>query len=65
MSVLFNFHAFLTVVLLGICAKMHFPAILEQRTGLTILCLVFELGERLSPLVAVGCFTMGVSIIFF
>ncbi|KAJ8758934.1 hypothetical protein K2173_002713 [Erythroxylum novogranatense] len=37
MSALFNFHSFLTVVLLGICTctyvKMHFPAILEQRTG--------------------------------
>nr|GLL21672.1 protein kish-B [Ipomoea trifida] len=34
---LFNFHSFLTVVLLGICTctyvKMHFPALLEQRTG--------------------------------
>ncbi|KAJ9549742.1 hypothetical protein OSB04_022285 [Centaurea solstitialis] len=27
--------------------------------------LMFETGERLSPWVAVGCFTMGVSIIFF
>ncbi|KAG9147673.1 hypothetical protein Leryth_015726 [Lithospermum erythrorhizon] len=37
MSALFNFHSFLTVVLLGICActyvKMHFPALLEHRTG--------------------------------
>ncbi|MED6113527.1 hypothetical protein PIB30_071624 [Stylosanthes scabra] len=37
MSALFNFHSFLTVILLGICActyfKMQFPAILEQRTG--------------------------------
>ncbi|XWS63840.1 hypothetical protein CRYUN_Cryun06bG0136300 [Craigia yunnanensis] len=37
MSALFNFHSFLTVVLLGICTctflKMQFPAILEQRTG--------------------------------
>ncbi|KAL3829645.1 hypothetical protein ACJIZ3_018447 [Penstemon smallii] len=37
MSALFNFHSFLTVVLLGICActyvKMQFPALLEQRTG--------------------------------
>ncbi|XP_040947988.1 protein kish-like, partial [Gossypium hirsutum] len=36
-SALFNFHSFLTVVLLGICTctflKMQFPAILEQRTG--------------------------------
>ncbi|KAL6565931.1 hypothetical protein OROHE_004986 [Orobanche hederae] len=37
MSALFNFHSFLTVVLLGICActyvKIQFPALLEQRTG--------------------------------
>ncbi|XP_057749622.1 uncharacterized protein LOC130968396 isoform X1 [Arachis stenosperma] len=37
MSALFNFHSFLTVILLGICActyfKMQFPAVLEQRTG--------------------------------
>ncbi|KAG6757250.1 hypothetical protein POTOM_037557 [Populus tomentosa] len=37
MSALFNFHSFLTVVLLGICTctfvKMQFPAILEQRNG--------------------------------
>ncbi|MCD7458135.1 hypothetical protein HAX54_037398 [Datura stramonium] len=32
-----NFHSFLTVVLLWICTctyvKLHFPALLEQRTG--------------------------------
>ncbi|KAH7673802.1 Protein kish protein [Dioscorea alata] len=37
MSALFNFHSFLTVVLLVICTcsyiKMQFPAILEHRTG--------------------------------
>ncbi|KAH0452859.1 hypothetical protein IEQ34_017183 [Dendrobium chrysotoxum] len=37
MSALFNFHSFLTVVLLVICTctyiKMQFPAMLEQRTG--------------------------------
>ncbi|BAT86605.1 hypothetical protein VIGAN_04427600 [Vigna angularis var. angularis] len=37
MSALFNFHSFLTVILLGICActyfKMQFPAILDQKTG--------------------------------
>jgi len=36
-SALFNFHSFLTVILLGICActyfKMQFPAILDQKTG--------------------------------
>ncbi|KAL9267800.1 kish-like protein [Drosera capensis] len=40
MSALFNFHSFLTVLLLGICTctyvKMQFPAILEQRTGIRI-----------------------------
>ncbi|AED92807.1 kish-A-like protein [Arabidopsis thaliana] len=38
MSALFNFHSFLTVVLLVICTctylKMQFPAILEQKTGI-------------------------------
>uniref|UniRef100_A0A2N9H7A8 Protein FAR1-RELATED SEQUENCE n=1 Tax=Fagus sylvatica TaxID=28930 RepID=A0A2N9H7A8_FAGSY len=37
MSALFNFHSFLTVVLLVICTctflKMQFPTILEQKTG--------------------------------
>ncbi|CAK7327382.1 unnamed protein product [Dovyalis caffra] len=69
-SALFNFHSFLTVVLLGICTctfvKMHFPAILEQRTGFRgFFWKAARIGERLSPWVAVGCFTMGVSIIFF
>ncbi|RYR67954.1 hypothetical protein Ahy_A03g014427 isoform A [Arachis hypogaea] len=47
MSALFNFHSFLTVILLGICActyfKMQFPAVLEQRTGI---CL--ELAEQVT-----------------
>ncbi|KAF6145856.1 hypothetical protein GIB67_028851 [Kingdonia uniflora] len=37
MSVLFNFHSFLTVVLFVICAytyiKMQFPKILQEKTG--------------------------------
>ncbi|XP_042481601.1 protein kish-like [Macadamia integrifolia] len=37
MSALFNFHSFLTVVLLVICTctyvKLQFPTILEQKTG--------------------------------
>ncbi|KAG2537200.1 hypothetical protein PVAP13_9NG255346 [Panicum virgatum] len=37
MSALFNFHSFLTVVLLLICTctylKMHFPSLLIRRTG--------------------------------
>nr|KAJ0218950.1 hypothetical protein LSAT_V11C300106120 [Lactuca sativa] len=96
MSALFNFHSFLTVVLLVICTctflKMQFPTILEQKTGLASPCqslivsnliaidLYFDnpgfrfrgffwkaarIGERLSPWVAVGCLSMGVSIIFF
>ncbi|CAH2057032.1 unnamed protein product, partial [Thlaspi arvense] len=87
MSALFNFHSFLTVVLLGICTctylKMQFPALLEQKTGTPFgnCCCICNLdfyieyvhlagfegffwkaariGERLSPWVAVGCFTMG------
>uniref|UniRef100_F6HG78 Protein kish n=2 Tax=Vitis vinifera TaxID=29760 RepID=F6HG78_VITVI len=70
MSALFNFHSFLTVVLLGICTctylKMQFPAILEHRTGFRgFFWKAARIGERLSPWVAVGCFTMGVSVIFF
>ncbi|XP_031106261.1 protein kish, partial [Ipomoea triloba] len=58
------------VVLLGICTctyvKMHFPALLEQRTGFRgFFWKAARIGERLSPWVAVGCLTMGVSIIFF
>ncbi|GAV87819.1 DUF1242 domain-containing protein, partial [Cephalotus follicularis] len=58
------------VVLLGICTctylKMQFPAILEQRTGFRgFFWKAARIGERLSPWMAVGCFTMGVSIIFF
>ncbi|KAL6877601.1 hypothetical protein ACP4OV_012816 [Aristida adscensionis] len=37
MSALFNFHSFVTVVLLLICTctylKMHFPSLLIRRTG--------------------------------
>ncbi|KAJ7952174.1 Protein kish [Quillaja saponaria] len=70
MSALFNFHSFLTVVLLVICActflKMQFPTILEQKTGFRgFFWKAARIGERLSPWVAAGCFTMGVSIIFF
>ncbi|XP_019196165.1 PREDICTED: protein kish-B, partial [Ipomoea nil] len=58
------------VVLLWICTctyvKMHFPALLEQRTGFRgFFWKAARIGERLSPWVAVGCLTMGVSIIFF
>ncbi|XP_071700852.1 uncharacterized protein [Rutidosis leptorrhynchoides] len=70
MSALFNFHSFLTVVLLVICTctflKLQFPAILEEKTGFRgFFWKAARIGERLSPWVAFGCFTMGVSIIFF
>ncbi|CAI9765232.1 unnamed protein product [Fraxinus pennsylvanica] len=70
MSALFNFHSFLTVVMLGICTctylKMHFPVLFEQRTGFKgVFWKAARIGERLSPGVALGCFTMGISIIFF
>ncbi|CAF2339794.1 unnamed protein product [Brassica rapa subsp. trilocularis] len=69
-SALFNFHSFLTVVLLVICTctylKMQFPAILEQKTGFRgFFWKAARIGERLSPWMSVGCFMMGVSIIFF
>uniref|UniRef100_A0A0E0L069 Protein kish-A n=1 Tax=Oryza punctata TaxID=4537 RepID=A0A0E0L069_ORYPU len=67
MSALFNFNSFLTVVLLVICTctyiKIQFPAILNDRTG--VLVKIFYHGERLSPWVALGCFAMGISTIFF
>ncbi|XP_057511353.1 uncharacterized protein LOC130793592 isoform X2 [Actinidia eriantha] len=71
MSALFNFHSFLTVVLLVICTctylKMQFPTLLEQKTCRFrgFFWKAARIGERLSPWVAAGCFTMGVSIIFF
>ncbi|XP_044485738.1 protein kish-like [Mangifera indica] len=70
MSALFNFHSFLTVVLLVICTctyvKMQFPTILEQKTGFRgFFWKAARIGERLSPWVAAGCITMGVSILFF
>ncbi|KAL8495309.1 hypothetical protein ACS0TY_019458 [Phlomoides rotata] len=70
MSALFNFHSFLTVVLLGICActyvKIHFPALFERRTGFRgVFWKAARIGERLSPWMAIGCFSMAVSIIFF
>nr|GEU61870.1 hypothetical protein [Tanacetum cinerariifolium] len=66
MSALFNFHSFLTVVLLVICTctflKMQFPAILEQKTGFRgFFWKAARIGERLSPWVAFGCFTMGMT----
>ncbi|WOH16383.1 hypothetical protein DCAR_0935935 [Daucus carota subsp. sativus] len=70
MSALFNFHSFLTVVLLMICTctflKIQFPTLLQKKTGFRgFFWKAARIGERLSPWVAVGCFTMGVSIIFF
>uniref|UniRef100_F6HU50 Protein kish n=1 Tax=Vitis vinifera TaxID=29760 RepID=F6HU50_VITVI len=69
-SALFNFHSFLTVVLLLICTctflKMQFPTFLEQKTGFRgFFWKAARVGERLSPWVAAGSFAMGVSIIFF
>uniref|UniRef100_A0A0E0G576 Protein kish n=1 Tax=Oryza nivara TaxID=4536 RepID=A0A0E0G576_ORYNI len=50
-SALFNFHSFVTVVLLLICTctflKMHFPSILVRRTGSYVSALAPGLeGER-------------------
>ncbi|URE42355.1 hypothetical protein MUK42_32782 [Musa troglodytarum] len=63
MSALFNFHSFLTVVLLVICTctyiKMQFPAILERKTGFRgFFWKAARIGERLSPWVAFGCFAI-------
>ncbi|CAL5214985.1 unnamed protein product [Lathyrus oleraceus] len=70
MSALFNFHSFLTVVLLVISTctflKMQFPSILQQKTGFRgFFWKAARIGERLSPWVATGFISMGVSILFF
>ncbi|PVH66097.1 hypothetical protein PAHAL_1G148100 [Panicum hallii] len=69
MSALFNFHSFVTVVLLLICTctylKMHFPSLLIRRTGFRgFFWKAARIGERLSPSVAIGCSVMGISILF-
>ncbi|CAN6272417.1 unnamed protein product, partial [Urochloa humidicola] len=69
MSALFNFHSFVTVVLLLICTctylKMHFPSLLIRRTGFRgFFWKAARIGERLSPWVAIGCSVMGISILF-
>ncbi|XP_062223468.1 uncharacterized protein LOC133922245 isoform X1 [Phragmites australis] len=68
-SALFNFHSFVTVVLLLICTctylKMHFPSLLIRRTGFRgFFWKAARIGERLSPWVAIGCSVMGISILF-
>jgi hypothetical protein len=44
-SALFNFHSFVTVVLLLICTctylKMHFPSLLIRRTGCGFILVFF------------------------
>ncbi|XP_078177209.1 kish-A-like protein [Carex rostrata] len=70
MSALFNFHSFLTVVLLVICTctyvKMQFPYVLDRKTGFRgFFWKAARIGERLSPWVAFGCLVMGVSILIF
>ncbi|XP_068663876.1 uncharacterized protein [Aristolochia californica] len=70
MSALFNFHSFLTVVLLVICTctyiKLHFPAFLQEKTGFRgFFWKAARIGERLSPWVAIACLVMGISVIVF
>ncbi|KAK9820478.1 hypothetical protein WJX72_010759 [[Myrmecia] bisecta] len=69
MSALFDFKAFLTVVLLTICTctfvKLKTPSILSERTGFRgLFWKAARIGERLSPWVALGCFAMGFTILF-
>ncbi|CAI7835025.1 unnamed protein product [Closterium sp. NIES-53] len=70
MSALFDFQAFLSVVLLVICTctyvKIHFPNLLQQKTGFRgFFWKAARIGERLSPWVAVCCMTMGLYTLFF
>ncbi|KAK9838089.1 hypothetical protein WJX81_000415 [Elliptochloris bilobata] len=68
MSALFDFRAFLTVVLLTICActfvKARFPKLLSERTGFRgLFWKAARIGERLSPWVALGCIIMGFALL--
>ncbi|GJP32978.1 hypothetical protein CLOM_g17558 [Closterium sp. NIES-68] len=70
MSALFDFQAFLSVVLLVICTctyvKIHFPNLLQQKTGFRgFFWKAARIGERLSPWVAVCCMAMGLYTLFF
>jgi len=69
MSALFDFNAFLTVVLLTICTctyiKLKAPAVLAQKTGFRgLFWKAARIGERLSPWVGLGCFAMGMVVLF-
>ncbi|KDR23494.1 hypothetical protein L798_08698, partial [Zootermopsis nevadensis] len=69
-SALFNFQSLLTVVLLLICTcayvKSLFPSLLDRnKVGLSgTLWKCARIGERKSPFVAVSCFMMAFSILF-
>nr|GEU88580.1 protein kish-like [Tanacetum cinerariifolium] len=70
MSALFNFHSFLTVVLLVICTctflKMQFPTFLEQKTGFRgFFWKAARIGERLSPWIKVVCLIRILEWLFF
>lgn len=68
MSALFDFNAFLTVVLLIICTctyvKCKAPRLMAEKTGFRgLFWKAARIGERLSPWVALACILMGVAIL--
>lgn len=68
MSALFDFNAFLIVVLLTICTctyiKMRAPRMLSVKTGFRgLFWKAARIGERLSPWVGISCIVMGVVIL--
>ncbi|KAK9796689.1 hypothetical protein WJX73_000591 [Symbiochloris irregularis] len=70
MSALFDFSAFLTVVLLTICTcayiKYQAPYLLNDRRGFRgLFWKAARIGERLSPWVAIACFSMGFTTLFY
>eukprot|EP00891_Asterochloris_glomerata_P001978 jgi/Astpho2/1978/e_gw1.00038.332.1_t len=70
MSALFDFKAFLSVVLLTICTctfvKSKAENLLSQKTGFRgLFWKAARIGERLSPWVAVACIVMGVTVLLF
>jgi hypothetical protein len=69
MSALFDFQAFLTVLLLCVCTatyvKLKTPALLDSRHGFRGLFWKFaRVGERLSPWVGLGCFLIALANLF-
>eukprot|EP00898_Chlorokybus_atmophyticus_P008125 jgi/Chlat1/8313/Chrsp78S07726 len=70
LSALFNFQAFLMVVLLTICTCTYFkakvPRLFLQRTGFRgLFWKAARIGERLSPWVSLSCIAMALTLLVY